>query len=108
MQVLAGSLESIARFQPVVFFEALFLWSQPAEVDRLLQWFRDLDYVVVSSHYPYPYLLDSGGPIPLDLIACPRARWTTLHQRLMARGQARRLGRSRLRALVDSWRDPLS
>jgi len=105
-QVLAGAMGSIERFRPIVFFEALFLWNSPAELERILLWFRELDYVVVGSQYPYPYLLDAHGPIPLDLIACPRPRWGALHERLMARGQARRMRRSRLCALMDGWRQP--
>ncbi len=105
VQVLGGALESIERFRPLVFFEALFLWNSPSELEKILEWFRSLDYVVVGSHYPYPYLLDAKGPVPLDLIACPRSRWLALHERLMVRGQTRQGGRSRWRALVDGWRD---
>ena len=106
LQALGGALESIRRFRPAIFFEAIFLRNSPGDLEKILGWFRELDYVVVGSHYPYPYLLDSGGPIPLDLIACPRSSWPDLHERMMARGQARRMRRTRLRALFDGWREP--
>lgn len=105
-EVLAGARETVARFRPTLFFESIFLQGL-SQTSEIFKWLEQLDYVVVGSHYPYPYP-EPGGRLPLDLIACPKERWLSLHQRLMKLGQARRSKRSWLRSLVDSWRHPLS
>lgn len=105
-QVLAGARQTITRLRPILFFESMFLNNSPSAAEELLSWFKQLDYVVVNSQYPYAYLQDHRGPFPLDLIACPRERWAPLHERLMGRGQLRRRSRGRFRALVDGWRFP--